>query len=738
MIFNSSGQSGKSFFLLSAGLFGSAVLFLGCEKNPYQDWKIYGGGYERLQYSGLGQINTENVKDLQVEWMYHTRDADSTSQIQVNPVIVDDILYGVSPQLKLFALDAGSGKEHWVFDPALDTINRGDEVSYGINACRGVTLYENRKGNDLVFYTVGAYLYCIDSKTGRPVATFGRKGKISLHDTLDLTREVRHLRVTSTTPGIIYKDLIIVGTSLSEGAEAAPGHIRAYNVHSGKIEWIFHTIPQPGQTGHDSWEDPEAYRYVGGANAWGGFSLDEQRGWVFAATGTSNPDYYGAKRKGNNLFADCVLALDAATGELKWHFQTIHHDLWDWDLPTAPVLASIVKDGKKREAVVQVTKHGMIFVLDRQTGEPLYPVEERPVPAGNALPGDQPAPTQPFPTFFAPFVRHEFTEDMLYRDIPEDSYQDILQRFRKHQRSHMFTPPGLEGTIVFPGLQGGAEWGGPSFDPGTGMLYINANEVPWIVTMKKTERAGERPAPARNNLEAGKDIYANNCKSCHGASLAGNGNFPPLLNLEKRYDERSLAQLLSTGRRMMPAFNQLSPAEVSALASFLLNLKEKHKEPFYAEQKERHPYYDLPYELESVEKFLTKEGYPAVSPPWGTLTAINTATGKVAWKNALGDHPGLEGSKQKTGAENMGGSVVTAGGLLFIAATPDKKIRAFDKLTGELLFEAGLPAAAFATPSLYSFKGRQYVVVACGGGKMNTRSSDVYVAFSLPAKSSGK
>ncbi len=732
MIFNFSEGRGYSPTFLFLILAGSLAMFTRCRQIAYQDWKIYGGGSERLQYSGLDEITVANVKDLTVAWVYHTRDADSTSQIQVNPIVVDDVLYGVSPQLKLFAVDAATGAERWMFDPALDTAGRNEEVSYGINACRGLTLYPNTKGNDLLFYTVGSFLYCIDSKTGKPVRSFGSNGKISLHDGLDIDRDVRKLRVTSTTPGIIFKDRIIVGTSLSEGAEAAPGHIRAYNVFTGSIEWIFHTIPRPGETGYDSWKDPEAYRYVGGANAWGGFSLDEKRGWVFTSTGTSNPDYYGAKRKGDNLFSDCILALDATTGKLQWHYQVIHHDLWDWDLPTAPTLVSVMKNGKKREAVIQVTKHGMIFVLDRQTGKPLYPVEERAVPVDNALPGDEPSPTQPFPTFYEPFVRHQFTEEMLYRDIPDSSYQDILKRYRRYNGSKMFTPPGLEGTIVFPGLLGGAEWGGPSFDPATGILYINANEVPWIVTMKKTQPEKVRSSRTQRNLEAGKELYSKHCESCHGASLTGNANFPSLIGLDKKYDEKSFSHLLSSGRRMMPAFGHLNAGEVGALSSYLLNLTGKQKEVFHVQEKEKHPFFDLPYELASVEKFLTKEGFPAVSPPWGTLTAINTATGKVLWKNVLGNYKGLEKGKPETGTENMGGSVVTAGGLLFIAATPDEKFRAFDKTTGKLLFETQLPAAAYATPSVYRVAGRQYVVLACGGGKMNSKSSDVYIAFALP------
>ena len=716
------------FFIIACAAAG----FTSCNNNQnYKDWGIYGGSNERIQYSALDEIDTNNVKNIQVAWVYNTKDADSSSQIETNPVIVDDVLYGTSPQLKLFAIDAATGKEKWVFDPA-KTMAEDNEyrVSYGISACRGVAVYKDQNHDHLIFYTVGSSLYCIGGLTGKPVHAFGNNGKLDLRDGFDVERDVKDLRVTATTPAIIYKELIIVGSLLDEEEEAAPGDIRAYDVHTGKIQWTFHTIPHPGEEGYETWKDPQAYKYIGGANDWGGFSLDEKRGLVFAATGSSNPDFYGGKRKGDNLFANSILALDATTGKRVWHFQTVHHDLWDWDLPTAPILASIKKYDKKIDVVIQVTKQGFIFMLNRVTGQPIYPIEEREVPASSKLEGEWLSPTQPFPTFFEPFVRLELTESDLNKNIPDSSYQDIKRRFKTYKSGKMFIPPSREGTIVL-GLNGGAEWGGPSLDPVTGILYINANEMPWIITMKEVK--DDESTFKQTNLQAGKILYNNLCKVCHGPSLSGSGDYPSLNGLERKYNEAEFKGIISSGRRMMPAFKNLSEGEKTSLASYILNMKTKQKEEFVAMPKKINPFYKTPYRPNGYQQFLSREGYPAISPPWGTLSAIDLNTGKFVWKNTLGDFPEFQAKGIHTGSGNYGGSVVTAGGLLFIAATRDKKFKAFNKRTGELLFETELPSAGFATPSVYSVSGKQYIVIACGGGKMKSKSGDAYVAFALAA-----
>ncbi len=695
----------------------------------YKTWEIYGGSKQGIRYSSLREIDSTNISHLQPAWTYHTGDSGMMTQIQVNPIIINGVLYGVSPKLKLFALDAATGKEKWVFNPVDTTAGETKGRGYFMmNVCRGVTFYAGAKDDQRLFFGASSNLYCIDANTGKPVQSFGDKGKIDLHN--DLERDVKDLYIASTTPGIIYKDLLIVGTRVAEEAAAAPGHIRAYDVHTGKLRWIFHTIPKPGEVGYETWDDKEAYKHIGGANTWSGFTLDEEKGILFAPTGSASYDFYGGKRTGNNLFANCVLAIDAATGKRIWHFQTVHHDVWDRDLPTAPALVTITKEGKKIEAVAQPTKSGFIFLLDRKTGEPIYPVEERPVPAASELSGEKLSPTQPWPSFPKPFARQVLTEADLNRLVPDSSYQDIKKRLASYKTGFLFTPPSMQGTIIFPGFDGGAEWGGPAFDPETGIMYINANELPWILTIVETK---EQTKLNETNLEAGKRLYDNTCMTCHGPKMEGAGNYPTLIGMNKKYNEDEFIQMVTAGRRMMPGFNQLGESEKKAIASYVLDLKTKQKEKFTAPVQKEDPYHKMSYSSTGYNKFYTKEGYPAVAPPWGTINAVNLNTGELVWKSALGEYPELKAKGiPATGTENYGGPVVTAGGLLFIAASRDGKFRCFNKSTGQLLWETDLPAAGFATPAVYEVNGKQFVVIACGGGKLKTKSGDAYVAFALP------
>jgi len=662
---------------------------------------------------------------LKVAWTYHTGDADSMTQIQVNPIIIDSTLYAVSPKLKLFALNAATGKEKWVFDPMNDSTVK-KQGNFGMNVCRGVTFYSDNKDSQRIFYSANSQLYCIHAKTGIPVKSFGENGKIDLH--ADLGRDASKLYVAMTSPGIIYKDMIIVGCRVSEEADAAPGFIRAYDVHSGNLRWIFHTIPQPGEFGYDSWDDKDAWKHIGGVNAWSGFSLDEKNGILFAPLGSASYDFYGGRRTGNNLFANCVLALDAATGKRIWHFQTVHHDVWDRDLPTAPVLVSLKKDGKTIDAIAQTTKSAFIFLFNRKTGESIYPIHETPVPNQSELAGEKLSSTQPVPSFPKPFARQILSEKDLNDLSSDSSYADIKNRLAHYHTGNMFNPPSKEGTVIFPGFDGGAEWGGPAYDPLTGILYVNATEMPWILTMVDVKN---KPEKGETNLQAGTRIYNINCMNCHGPQREGSPNYPVLIGINKKYNQQQFEQIVSSGRRMMPAFKQLDKEEMNALASFILDDKKEQRQKFIARQKTKDIWYDLPYSSTGYNKFLTKEGYPAVKPPWGTLSAIDLNTGNLLWKDTLGDYPALKAKGIHSGTENYGGPVVTAGGLLFIAATSDAKIRAFNKRTGKLLWEADLPAAGFATPSVYQVNGKQYLVIACGGGKLGKKTSDAYVAFAI-------
>lgn len=689
-------------------------------------WEVYGGSKDNIRYSSLTQIDTNNVVQLTKAWDFKTGDIDQFTQIQVNPIVVENVLYGVSPKLKLFALDAFTGQSKWIFDPFKISEQGVKGVGYfSMNVCRGVTYYSDKKSK-MIFYAVGANLFCIDAISGKPVQSFGVNGKLDLHN--DLDRDVADLYIAMTSPGIIYKDLIIIGSRVNESAMAAPGYIRAYDVYTGKLRWKFHTIPKPGEEGYDSWDDKEAWKYIGGVNAWAGFSLDEPRGIVYAPLGSASYDFYGGKRKGANLFANSILALDAATGKRVWHFQTVHHDVWDRDLPSAPALVTIQKNGKSIDAVAQPTKTGFLFLLDRTNGTPIYPINEKVVPTISDLKGEQISPTQPWPSFFEPFTRQIFTDKDINPYITNEEQDSIKEKLNALQSGNLFNTPSKKGTVIFPGFDGGAEWGGPAYDPTTNLLYINSNEMPWILTM--VDQKNKLPTK-ETNFNAGERLYKMNCMACHGIDKKGTGNSPSLIGVKNKISESDFLELLSSGRRMMPAFPQFKQAEKIALTSYLLSLKNKKDETFNGPVKSTNPYWEMPYTSTGYNKFLTKDGYPAIAPPWGTLNAINLNSGKLEWKIPLGETPELLSKGIHTGTENYGGPVVTAGGLVFIAASKDGMFRAFNKRTGKLLWETKLPYPGFATPSIYEVNGKQFIVIACGGGKLGTPSGDQYIAYAL-------
>lgn len=695
------------------------------ENTDYSHWNTYGGTKDAARYSSLSEIDTLNVQNLEIAWTFKTGELDSTSktQIQCNPIIIDSVMFGGTPQKNIFAINAATGRLIWLFKPSEHII---DETPYWAGTVRGVT-YWQEKSEKIVFASVGAYLFALNPDTGLPIETFGHKGKIDLHDDLDVPNPERFF-IVANTPGIVYKDKIIIGMRLSEDADAAPGHIRAYNVRTGKREWIFHTIPQIGEQGAETWKKPEDLKKASGANCWAGMSLDEKRGVVFVPTGTTNPDFYGGDRHGDNLFGNCIIAIDANTGKRIWHFQTVHHDLWDRDLPANPNLVKIKKEGKTIDAVAQITKQGFIFLLERETGLPIFPIEERTVPTTTELIGESPSPTQPYPTLPKPFARQHFSEkDINTLTTSPDEQKAILDRLKKLKKEHLYEPPSKQGTMIFPGFDGGGEWGGASFDPETGFLYVNANEMPWIMEMVDVPQPHTEGG---TKIHVGETLYNQWCSSCHGKERKGNtdGTIPALTNVKAKYDIVKLVNIMRTGMRMMPAFPQISDAEKKAIGQYLLG--EKTDNAIKLTEK---PY--SPYRMNGYNRFLTLSGHPAVSPPWGTLNAINLNTGQLVWKVPLGEFENLKrAGVPPTGTENYGGPVTTLGGLVFIAATKDEKIRAFNKKTGQLLWERALPAGGYATPSVYSVKGKQYVVIACGGGKMGTKSGDSYVAFALPQR----
>ena len=688
----------------------------GSDKPTYgsTEWTEYLGGPERNHYSPLDQINKENVNQLAVAWEYHTGDS---GQIQCNPIIVNGILYGMTATTRPFAVDAATGKEIWK--------GKSDGTD-NFSTSRGVVYWE--KDNDKrILYTSGPWLYALDARTGQSITSFGENGRTSLKE--GLGEQSADKMVISNTPGTVYEDLIVMPLRVSEGTDASLGHIQAFNIRTGKLAWVFRTIPEPGEFGYDTWPK-DVYKNtadVGAANNWAGMSVDRKRGIIYVPTGSAAYDFYGADRIGANLFANCLLALDAKTGKRIWHFQFVHHDILDRDPPAPPNLITVTHNGKRIDAVSQTTKQGFVFVFNRETGEPLFPIEEKPVPASD-IPGEQAWPTQPLPVKPAPYARQQFTE----ADISPyaENRQELIDSFRKSRFEGPFTPLSQKGTIIYPGLDGGAEWGGAAADP-DGILYLNSNEMAWRISLAPSNKKEQNISTT-----SGQGLYAANCASCHGTQRKGNpaSGFPSLINIAGLRSRKQIENIILHGKGMMPAFVNLSEKERTAITGFLFGDEEHEpgveKEPGINPAKKDSK---VAYSISGYSKFLDKNGLPAVRPPWGTLNAIDLNTGTYLWKVPFGETPELKvKGVPQTGAESYGGPIVTASGLLFIAGTKDGFFRIYDKKNGRMLREIQLPAAAFATPSTYEVNGRQYVVVACGGTKLGAKGGDSYIAFALP------
>ena len=533
----------------------------------------------------------------------------------------------------------------------------------------------------------------------------------------DLGRDPTTGFIALTSPAVIYKDLLIVGGRLPETLPALPGDIRAYDIRTGKLHWSFHTIPHPGEFGYDTWPK-DAWQKSGSANNWTGMTVDQKTGILYVPTGSPVFDFYGGDRIGDDLFADSELALNAETGERIWHFQGVRHDIWDRDFPSPPTLVTVMHGGKPVNALAQTTKQGFVYLFDRSNGTPLFPIEYRKYPPSD-LKGEVAAETQPLPTKPAPYARQLLTEDMLTHRTPQ-AHDWVVQQFRTFRSEGQFVPLSAgKNTIIFPGFDGGAEWGGPAFDPNSGILYVNSNEMAWAVEL----------AENTTSRLSGKSIYQSQCTICHRDDLKGSPPlFPSLVGIRDRMTQEQIRDRIRKGGGRMNGFPNLSEDEVNALIEYVSE----------GENKELSSGQPAPplmrYRFSGYTRFHDQDGYPAVAPPWGTLNAINLNTGEYAWKVSLGEYPALAAQGMKnTGSENYGGPIVTAGGLLFIAATNyDKKFRAFDKSTGKLLWETTLPFSGNATPITYEIDGRQYVVIAAGGGKdVKSPSGGVYVAFTL-------
>jgi len=689
------------------------------------DWAVYLGDKAGSHYSTLDQINAANVAGLEVAWTWHAGDLRGNStQIQCNPLVIEGIIYATTPSLNLVALDGATGRELWRYTPHEAT---------GVN--RGLAWWA--EGDDRrILFGAGPWLQAVDADTGLRIPTFGEDGLVDL--TNDMGRDAAGFAVQANTPGIVYGDLIVMGMRLGEGpAPSAPGPIRAYNVRTGALVWTFNTVPRPGEPGYETWP-PDAWQVMGGVNVWTGMTIDEERGLLFCPTGSASFDFWGGDRVGDNLYANCLLALKIESGELVWHYQFVRHDIWDRDLPAPPNLLTITQDGVQIPAVAQVTKSGHVFVFNRETGEPLFPIEETVVPPSDLL-GEVAAPSQPLPVKPKPFARQAFTYDEITNRTPE-ARRAVLNRFSRLRPHVPWAPPSTQGTIVFPGFDGGAEWGGAATDP-DGILYVNANEMAWILQMIE----------AGDGTSQGEQVYLQNCVGCHGPDRTGNGaaGIASLVDLGQRLNRDQVLEVITHGRGMMPPWGFLTEQQREAVTGWLLGESQRPAPasavaavaavpsapswqvwvPDRGQLERARP----PYAHTGYNRFFDPDGYPAIKPPWGSLNAIDLNTGEYRWTVRLGELPELTAAGiPPTGTENYGGPVVTAGGLVFIGASKDEMFRAFDARTGEILWQAKLPAGGYATPSTYAVNGRQYVVIACGGGKMGTPSGDAYVAFALP------
>ncbi|HXN21882.1 MAG TPA: PQQ-binding-like beta-propeller repeat protein [Candidatus Dormibacteraeota bacterium] len=667
-----------------------------------RDWPVYGGGPENNHYSNLTQINRQNVKRLAAAWSF---DTEEEGGLQTSPIIVEGVLYGLTPTQKVFALNAATGKVLWKFDSGIK----------GTQPNRGLAYWTAGK-EKRILVGVMHFLYALDAATGKPISSFGVEGRIDLRE--NLGREpVSAQSIYLTSPGVIYEDLLIVGGRHPETLPAPPGDIRAYDVRSGKLRWSFHTIPHPGEFGYETWPK-NAWTSSGAANNWAGMALDPKRGIVYVPTGSAAFDFYGADRLGDNLFADSLMALNAETGQRIWHFQSVRHDIWDRDFPSPPTLVTVKREGKDIDAVAQTTKQGFVYLFDRTNGKPLFPIKYRKYPR-STIPGEVAASEQPVPVRPAPFARQLLTEDLLTNRTPE-MHQWALERFKDFRSKGQFIPFGVgKDTVIFPGFDGGAEWGGAAVDAQTAIIYINANDIAWTGAL--AENTGKNSS---------KSIYMSQCSICHGEKMTGSPPaLPSLVGLGDRLNRKQIAITIKNGKGRMPGFTNLTDDQLLVLVEYLMSGENKELTSLQP------PAPAMKYRFTGYRRFLDPEGYPAVVPPWGTLNAINLNTGEYVWKIPLGEYPELQAKEQKnTGTENYGGPIVTAGELLFIGATNfDKRFRAFDKSTGELLWETTLPFAGNATPATYAVNGRQFVVIAAGGGKdPKSRSGGVYVAFALP------
>lgn len=664
--------------------------------NPHNEWRTYASDNK---FSSLDILNTSNVRGLEEVWRFE--DPKIGSGISCNPLVAKGRMFVYTPAKTIASLNPKDGSLLWEFTP--------DSTRIPTSRMRGMTFYDGKgKEPDAVMFVHGSTLYKLNTVDGTPYPNFGSNGRVDFYTGLEIDNSmIKLIDVTSHAPGVVYKDLFIIGCMVPDELPSVPGDIRGFNVHSGKLEWIFHTIPKEGEYGADTWPK-NARKTNGGANCWGGMSLDKKRGIVYVPTASPSFDFYGADREGQNLFANCLLALDAQTGKRLWHFQTTHHDLWDRDNGSPPNLVTVMHEGKKVDAVALATKLGYVFLFDRDTGKPLFPIEEVPVPTEGGLPGEKPWPTQPIPQKPEPFARQGFKEEY-YSDVSEGNAERIKKDIAKnHYNTGIYEPPSESGSIVLPAAHGGSNWGGASLNPNTGIMFVNAVDMPWFVKMIDLGKKATVDESLKDS-----ELFKMYCSSCHGMDKKGTDYGPNIVVRGASIPFQEFNDLLIKGREPMPAFKQLSQDQRNAIMTFVKGLSEKESAEHNQKIDKEATAVAQPYTFSGYGFYNDADGYPAIKPPWGTLTAIDLNRGELLWQVPLGQNETLEKKGiHGTGTFNRGGGIATAGGLIFIAATSDKKFRAFDQKTGEVVWETQLPGTGQAIPCTYAIDGKQYVTIA--------------------------
>ena len=671
---------------------------------PYTTWSDYEGSPDSAQYSALTQINKSNVTQLQQVWFYPG--GNNGFRYGFNPLVVDGVMYVLGKNNALVALDDVTGKEIWVHDN-----NKPRNITN-----RGINYWESKGRIDRrLFYASNNILHAVDARTGKLVDSFGDHGNVDLRE--GLGRDPKTIRqIQSGSPGRVFENLLILGSATGEEYNSPPGDIRAFDVLTGKMVWIFHTVPHPGEFGYDTWPK-DAWKYIGGTNDWGGMTIDEKRGIAYFPLGSPTYDFYGADRTGAGLFGNCLLALDARTGKYLWHFQAMHHHLFDYDLTTSPKLLTVKHDGKMVDVVAQAGKNGFLFVFDRVNGNPVWPIVERPVPQSD-MPGEHSWPTQPFPTAPPPFATQTFTPDDVDPYISDPAERAKVKAQLQNARNEgIFTPAGTKDTVEMPGNNGGGNWGSGAVDPPTGTLYITTKNTPSMIKLEPNRPKREMTGTPETE---GRILYIQNCQSCHTAVLTGQPpSIPSLVDVVTRTSADHVKSTIQNGASPMPALTSLSEKEVDALVAYLTAPSKAHVLPdILAYLSAPRPPPPPPAPRDPPMRYWTgygymnsSEGLPANKPPWSTITAYDLNKGTIKWQIPWGSVTELaaKGVKDTGSYWPRGGVVVTAGGLIFSGTISDATIRAYDKDTGKILWEQVMPAGPEGIPAVYELNGREYL-----------------------------